>query len=63
MPEKNGLQRAISTSYTILGSLALFGILGYWLDLRTGSGNFWLIVGLILGAIVGLYGLGKYILK
>ena len=30
MPEKNGLQRAISTSYTILGSLTLFGILGYW---------------------------------
>ena len=63
MPEQNGLQRAISTSYTILGSLALFGILGYWLDHRAGSGNFWLIIGLLLGAIIGLYGLGKYILK
>ena len=60
---QNGLHRAIGASYTVLGSLAFFGFLGYWLDHRTGGGNFWMIIGLFLGVIVGLYELAKYILK
>jgi uncharacterized membrane protein YfcA len=66
MPEKNpqtGLQKAIGASYSILGSLALFGMVGYWLDRQGGDENFWLIICLLLGVIVGMYQLAKYILK
>ena len=60
---RNGLQKAIGASYTILGSLTLFGVAGYWLDRRSGEESFWLIIGLLLGVIVGMYELAKYILK
>ena len=63
---KNGrksLQKAIGASYSILGALALFGIGGYWLDRYKGNENFWLIIGLLLGVVVGMYELAKYILK
>ena len=65
MPEKsrNGLQKAIGASYTILGSLTFFGLLGYWLDRRYGVESFWIIIGLLLGVVVGMYELAKYILK
>ena len=54
---------AIGASYSILGSLALFGFGGYCLDNYRESENFWLIIGLLLGVVVGLYELSKYILK
>ena len=63
MPNNSGksLQKAIGASYSILGALALFGWGGYWLDRYTDNENFWLIIGLILGIIVGLYELSKLI--
>ena len=54
---------AIGASYSILGALALFGFGGYWLDKNRGLENFWLIIGLVLGIIVGLYELSKLIFK
>ena len=65
MPNKNrkNIQEAIGASYSILGSLALFGIGGYWLDKRSGGESLWLIIGLLLGTVVGLYELAKFILK
>ena len=54
---------AISASYSVLGSLALFGFGGYCLDRFRGSDNFWLIIGLLLGVVVGMYELAKFILK
>jgi len=60
---QNGLQRAIGASYSVIGSLAMFGLGGYWLDKQRGSESFWLIIGLLLGVVVGLYELSKYILK
>ena len=54
---------AIGASYSVLGSLALFGFGGYWLDRYSGSENYWLIIGLFLGVVVGMYELAKYILK
>ena len=65
MPKKpqNELRKAIGASYSVLGSLALFGIGGYWLDRQGGGENFWLIIGLLLGVVVGLYELSKYILN
>ena len=60
---RNSLQKAIGASYSILGALALFGFGGYWLDRQRGNENFWLIIGLLLGVIMGMYELAKYILK
>ena len=61
--DKNGLQRAIGASYSVLGALGLFGFGGYWLDKYTESENFWIIIGLLMGVLIGLYELSKYILK
>ena len=60
---RKSLQKAIGASYSVLGALALFGFGGYWLDRYSGSENYWLIIGLLLGVVVGLYELSKYILK
>tara|TARA_B100000315_G_C14181480_1_gene409112 strand:- start:126 stop:326 length:201 start_codon:yes stop_codon:yes gene_type:complete len=60
---RNGFQKAIGASYTILGSLAFFGLIGYWLDQKIGGESFWVIIGLLLGVVVGMYELAKYILK
>ena len=60
---RNSLQQAVGASYTVLGALALFGFGGYWLDRYRGSENFWLIIGLLLGVVIGMYELAKYILK
>jgi len=33
------------------------------LDRRYGEESFWIIIGLLLGVVVGMYELAKYILK
>ena len=60
---RQSLQKAIGASYSVLGALAFFGIGGYYLDRYMGNENFWLIIGLLLGVIIGMYELAKYILK
>ena len=60
---RESLQKAIGASYSVLGALALFGIGGYYLDRYRGNENIWLIIGLLLGVIIGMYELAKYILK
>ena len=60
---RQSLQKAIGASYSVLGALALFGIGGYYLDRYRGNENFWLIIGLLLGVIIGMYELAKFILK
>ena len=60
---QNSLQKAIGASYSIIGSLMFFGFGGFWLDKQSEGGNFWLIIGLLMGVIVGLYELSKIILK
>ena len=60
---RKSLQKAIGASYSIIGALALFGFGGYWLDRYSGSENYWLIIGLLLGVVVGMYELAKFILK
>ena len=60
---RQSLQKAIGASYSVLGALAFFGFGGYWLDRYRGSENFWWIMGLLFGVVVGMYELAKYILK
>ena len=61
--DRQSLQKAIGASYSVLGALALFGIGGYYLDRYRGNENYWLIIGLLLGVIIGMYELAKFILK
>ena len=60
---RKSLQKAIGASYSVLGALAFFGFGGYWLDRYRENENFWLIIGLLLGVIVAMYELAKYILR
>ena len=60
---RQSLQKAIGASYSVLGALAFFGFGGYWLDRYRENENFWLIIGLLLCVVVGMYELAKYILK
>ena len=56
------LQKAISISSTILGSLFFFGLIGYFLSKKFDN-ELWLIYLLIIGAFIGLYELYKQIKK
>ena len=55
---------AAAASYTLVGSILTLGGLGYLLDKwRGGASNTWLISGLMLGIVVGFYGLIKSVGK
>ena len=54
--------KAISASYTLVGSVILFGGIGYILKMKFSNDN-WLIGCLITGALIGLYELYKQINK
>ena len=56
------LQKALSISSTLIGSLLFCGIIGYLLKIKFGN-VLWLVVFLIIGTIVGLYELYKQIKK
>lgn len=50
---------AASASYSMMGGLALFGGIGYAIDAWRGTAPWGLVTGLVLGLIVGFYGLAK----
>ena len=56
------LQKAITVSSSLLGSLLFFGAIGYFLKNKL-QNNYILIISLIFGAIIGLYDLYKQIRK
>ena len=56
------LQKSLSASSTLIGSLLFFGVLGYYLAGKFNN-QLYLVCFLILGAIVGLYDLYKQINK
>jgi len=59
----NNLHKGIGASYSVIGSLMLFGLGGFWLDKQSEGGHFWIIIGLLIGVFVGLYELSKFMLK
>ncbi|MAP66468.1 MAG: hypothetical protein CMF80_02055 [Candidatus Marinimicrobia bacterium] len=59
---RSNLQKAISASSTLLGSILLFGMIGYYL-MNEYKNDFWFISFLILGSLVGLFDLYKQISK
>jgi F0F1-type ATP synthase assembly protein I len=50
---------AAMTSYTLIGAIILLGGIGYAVDDWRGTSPWFLFGGLILGLIVGFYGLAK----
>ena len=58
-PDRN-FQQAMSVAYTLLGALLVLGGMGYFLSNKYNN-VIWLIGGLILGAVVGMYELYKQI--
>ena len=50
---------AASASYSLIGAILLFGGLGYAVDVWRGSAPWGLVIGLLLGLVVGFYGLAK----
>ena len=45
---QNGFQKAIGASYSVLGALVLFGLIGWWIDKKISGEGFWLIMGLLV---------------
>tara|TARA_B100000424_G_C22811502_1_gene434577 strand:- start:83 stop:274 length:192 start_codon:yes stop_codon:yes gene_type:complete len=59
---RSNLQKAISASSTLLGSILLFGMIGYYL-MNEYKNDFWFISFLIFGSFIGLFDLYKQISK
>ena len=54
---------AAGASYTLIGAIILLGGVGYGLDRWRGTSPWFLVAGLILGVIVGMYELAKTVWK
>ena len=54
------IQKSIAASSILIGSVLLFGIIGFFLQSKYNN-DFWLIMCLVLGATFGLYELYKQI--
>ena len=52
---------AITASYSLIGAIILFGGIGYYLDARNGTAPGFLVGGLVLGILAGMYQLAKTI--
>ena len=51
----------INSSYVLIAAIALFALLGWWLDSYTGTEPLFFILGLFLGMITGFYNFYKVI--
>ena len=60
--QDNNFRKAIAVSYTLLGSILIFGSIGYILNKKLNNEN-WLVGFLIFGSFIGLYELYKQINK
>ena len=54
---------AASASYTLIGAIILFGVIGYFLDEWQNTSPIFLLGGLLLGLVVGFYELAKTVWK
>jgi len=52
---------AAGASYTLIGAIVLLGGIGYVVDRWVGTAPWFLLTGLLLGLIVGFYGLARTI--
>ena len=54
---------AAGASYGLIGAIVLFGGIGYAVDAWRATEPWGLLVGLLLGIIVGMYGLAKTVFQ
>ena len=59
---KNSANSA-SISYSVIGSILFFIVIGHIYDLNYGDKNIGKIIGVVLGTVCGFYILGKSIFK
>jgi len=52
---------AATASYTLLASVLIFTILGWYMDKVQATGPFWILIGIGFGLIAGFYHLAKMI--
>jgi F0F1-type ATP synthase assembly protein I len=50
---------AAGAGYTLIGAIILLGVIGYGVDRWLGTAPWFLVGGLILGIVVGMYELSK----
>ena len=53
----------INASYTMIGSLILFGLLGWWLDSKWDTKPVMFLILLLLGLVAGFYQFYKVIIN
>jgi F0F1-type ATP synthase assembly protein I len=51
--------RAMDAAYGLVGAILGLGFIGWLLDRYFGTAPAWLLVGLLLGVVIGLYGLAR----
>lgn len=54
--------RSMDVAYGLVGAVLGLGFLGWLLDRRFGTAPAWLLAGLLLGVVVGLYTLARVVL-
>ena len=54
---------AASASYTLIGAILLLGAIGYAVDRWRGTSPWFLVAGLLLGIVVGMWELGKTVFR
>jgi len=52
---------AAGASYTLIGAIVVFGAIGYGLDAWRGTSPWFLMSGLLLGIVVGMWELAKVV--
>ena len=52
---------AIGASHSLIGSIILLGTIGYFIDKWQDTSPVYLLVGLLIGIVVGLYEIAKII--
>jgi F0F1-type ATP synthase assembly protein I len=54
---------AAGAGYTLIGAIMLLGLIGYGIDRWSGKSPWFLVSGLILGVVVGMYELARTVWK
>ena len=54
---------AAGAGYTLIGAIMLVGLIGYGIDRWRGTSPWFLVGGLVLGVVVGMYELAKTVWK
>ena len=58
-PGVQAIGPSAAIGYSLIGSIAFLGLIGYGFDRWRGAGSTGLVVGMLLGVIVGMYLLAK----